>query len=185
MTADSGPEAEGDVPGVRQDGPRVVLFDVNETLSDMSPLAESFAAVGAPSHLAGTWFPSLLRDGFALTATGANPSFSELGTVALRDSLRTAQVRDVETAAEHIMSGFTGLPVHPDVVEGIRALHRLNIRLVTLSNGSATVARGLFHRNGITDLFERLLSVEDAPLWKRRKRLTPTLWRPAGARHPR
>ena len=50
------------------DGPRlpaVSLFDVNETLSDMSPVAARFVAVGAPAPLASTWFAALLRDGFA------------------------------------------------------------------------------------------------------------------------
>lgn len=149
--------------GPRQ--PRVMIFDVNETLSDMSPMAQRFGAIGAPAHLAATWFASLLRDGFALTATGANPSFAQLGTEALRNSL-TGQVEDLEPAVEHIMAGFASLPVHPDVVEGIRSLHGLDIRLVTLSNGSTTVAQGLLERNDVADCFERLLSVEQAPQWK-------------------
>ncbi len=149
--------------GPRQ--PRVMVFDVNETLSDMSPMAQRFTAVGAPAHLAATWFASLLRDGFALTATGANPAFAELGAEALRNSL-SEQVGDVDAAVEHIMSGFASLPVHPDVVEGIRSLHSLDISLVTLSNGSTAVAQGLFNRNDIADCFDRLLSVDKAPLWK-------------------
>ncbi|MCA1780684.1 MAG: haloacid dehalogenase type II [Dermatophilaceae bacterium] len=149
----------------RRQRPRLLIFDVNETLSDMSPMAERFAAVGAPAHLAKTWFAALLRDGFALTTTGANPSFAELGDQALRGSL-AGQVDDLETAVEHIMAGFTSLPVHPDVVEGIHALHGLGVTLVTLSNGSASVAQGLVDRNGLGDAFERLLSVEDAPTWK-------------------
>ena len=36
--------------------PAVVVFDVNETLSDLRPMAERFAAVGAPPGLAATWF---------------------------------------------------------------------------------------------------------------------------------
>ncbi len=145
--------------------PRVLIFDVNETLSDMSPMAQRFTDVGAPAHQAATWFASLLRDGFALTVTGANPAFAELGAEALRCSLGD-QVGEVDAAVEHIMSGFTSLPVHPDVVEGIRSLHTLNISLVTLSNGSTAVAEGLFARNDIADCFERLLSVDKAPLWK-------------------
>nr|WP_254925633.1 MULTISPECIES: hypothetical protein [unclassified Rhodococcus (in: high G+C Gram-positive bacteria)] len=53
-------------PALRR--PRVIVFDVNETLSDMSPLSERFADVGAPNELASLWFASVLRDGFALTA---------------------------------------------------------------------------------------------------------------------
>lgn len=47
--------------------PYLVVFDVNETLSDMSPLAARFEDVGAPSLTAQIWFAELLRDGFALT----------------------------------------------------------------------------------------------------------------------
>ncbi len=64
------------------------------------------------------------------------------------------------------MSGFASHPVHPDVVERIRSLRRLSISLVTLSNGSTAVADGLFGRNEIADCFDRLLSVDKAPLWK-------------------
>ena len=34
----------------------VVVFDVNETLSDMAPMADRFAEVGAPAHRAELWF---------------------------------------------------------------------------------------------------------------------------------
>ncbi len=121
--------------------------------------------MGAPPHLAATWFASLLRDGFALTATGANPSFAELGAEALRGRL-AGQVGDVDAAVERIMSEFSKLPVHPDVVEGVHNLHSLGISLVTLSNGSTAVAQGLFDRNDLGGYFDSLLSVEQAPLWK-------------------
>jgi 2-haloacid dehalogenase len=38
--------------------PSVIVFDVNETLSDMSPMAQRFADIGAPEHLAKLWFDS-------------------------------------------------------------------------------------------------------------------------------
>ena len=31
--------------------PSVMIFDVNETLSDMAPLSKRFADVGAPAHV--------------------------------------------------------------------------------------------------------------------------------------
>ena len=73
--------------------PSAVVFDVNETLSDMSPLAQRFADVGAPEHLAATWFASLLRDGFALTSAGVNPAFADIAADLLLAQL-TGQVPD-------------------------------------------------------------------------------------------
>lgn len=147
--------------------PKVVVFDVNETLSDMSPIAARFAEIGAPEHLAKQWFASLLRDGFATTVTDSQAAFADLGREGLRIALSGVDVdRDLESAIEHVMSGFMSLPVHPDVVNGIRALERAGLRLVTLSNGAAAVADRLFSGAGVRDAFEQLLSVEDAGVWK-------------------
>ena len=78
------PSSEGPVS---IDGPRlpaVVLFDVNETLSDMSSMAMRFVDVGARTHMAANWFTALLRDGFALTAAGGSAPFAQLGIGVLR-----------------------------------------------------------------------------------------------------
>ncbi len=147
--------------------PRVLIFDVNETLSDMSPLTQRFTEVGAPAHLAAAWFAGLLRDGFALTAVAASDSFAHIASESLRVGLHGVALScTVEEAVSRIMGGFAELPVHADVPDGIRALAGLGIRLVTLSNGSASVAEALFDRASIREHFERLLTVEDAGRWK-------------------
>ncbi len=103
--------------------PSVIVFDVNETLSDMSPMGARFSEAGAPAELAKLWFATLLRDGFALTASGENVSFARIGAEALRGMLSRVELnRDLDAAVEHIMEGMAGLGLHPDVPEGIRAL---------------------------------------------------------------
>lgn len=157
-----------------QDGarrPAVIVFDVNETLSDMSPLATRFEDVGAAGHLAATWFAGVLRDGFALTLSDSSGAFADLAAEALRVGLHGRAIdRGLDDAVSHIMEGFVGLPVHADVPRGVEALGDLGIRLVTLSNGSASVADALLGRAGLRDRFERLLTVEDAGAWKPARR---------------
>lgn len=163
--------ASADHP-VSPDGPRrpaLLIFDVNETLSDMSPMSQRFQDVGAPAHLAKTWFAGLLRDGFALTAVGVSEPFARIAAEGLRAILHGLPLnRGTEEAVKHIMAGFAALPVHADVPEGIEALSGLGVRLVTLSNGSASVAKSLLDRAGIRGHFEALLSVEQAGIWKPR-----------------
>src|SRR6266508_924298 len=140
------------------DRPSVAVFDVNETLSDMAPLAERFAEVGSAPQLARTWFASLLRDGFALAAAGGVESFATIGNDLLRTLLARDQLdRGIDEAVDHIMSGFQSLEVHPDVPEGVRRLRQGGLRLVTLSNGAAKVADGLLTRAGVRMEFEQLL----------------------------
>jgi 2-haloacid dehalogenase len=154
-----------DHPDLRR--PKVIVFDVNETLSDMTPMSERFVEVGAPAHLAATWFASLLRDGFALTAAGSTARMVDLGSSLLRASLAGLPLdRDHDAAVDHIMGGFASLDLHPDVVQGIAALSGMGMRLVTLTNGSTSLAHGLFERAHISGSFERLLSVDDAGIWK-------------------
>lgn len=147
--------------------PAVIVFDVNETLSDMSAMKARFVQVGAPAHLASAWFEALLRDGFALAAAGGTAPFSVIGSELLSQVLRDVPLmREPDEAVEHIMAGFGLLTLHADVPEGVRALTGTGIRLVTLSNGSAEVARSLLAEAELEGHFEALLSVEDAGAWK-------------------
>ena len=147
--------------------PAVIIFDVNETLSDMSPMASRFEDVGAPGYLARAWFAALLRDGFALAASGDSAKFAVVGAELLRDVFRgVALDRDIDDAVAHVMSGLGQLELHPDVAGGVRGLSGAGFRLVTLTNGSTQLAETMFSAAGIRDEFEALLTVEDAPAWK-------------------
>ncbi|TFV59559.1 hypothetical protein E4P41_11620 [Geodermatophilus sp. DF01-2] len=66
------------------DRPSVIVFDVNQTPSDMGPMAKRFADVGAPEHMAQLWFASVPRDGFGLAAAGAQRPFAEVASAVLR-----------------------------------------------------------------------------------------------------
>lgn len=145
----------------------VIVFDVNDTLSDMAGMKARFVQVGAPAHLASAWFAALLRDGFALAAAGGAAPFSVIGSELLRGVLRDVPLaRSLDDAVEHVMAGFGQLKLHPDVAEGVRALKGAGLRLVTLSNGSAEVARTLLAAASLEDGFEALLSVDEAGAWK-------------------
>jgi 2-haloacid dehalogenase len=147
--------------------PEVIVFDVNETLSDMAPLAGRFADVGAPPALAKLWFAALLRDGFARTAAGESERFAVLAESGLHVVLHGIELdRPVNAAVAHILDGFAGLSVHPDVPDGVRALRARGLRLVTMSNGAAAVAEKLLGDAGLRGEFEHVLSVEDAGVWK-------------------
>ena len=151
--------------------PTVAFFDVNETLSDMSAMGACFEEVGAPADMAATWFAALLRDGFALAATDQMAPFADIGAHTLRGLLgRLPLNRGLDEAVDVVMAGFLSLDVHADVKAGVPRLSERDIRLVTLSNGSASVAQGLLDRAGVLSHFERCLSVEEAGVWKPSRR---------------
>ncbi len=147
--------------------PSVIVFDVNETLSDLSPLGARFVEVGASASAAPLWFASILRDGFALTAAGDNPPFAGVARELLLNQLSQSTLnRSVQDAAKHVMDGFASLELHADVASAVDRLQQDGFRLVTLSNGATSVAERLLTHGNVRDRFERLMSVEDAGVWK-------------------
>ena len=147
--------------------PSVIVFDVNETLSDLEPMARRFADIGLPAAVAATWFAQVLRDGFALAAAGSSAAFATIADGVLRTMfVNHPPDRDADAAVAHVLEGFSSLHVHPDVPSGVRSLAASGLRLVTLTNGATSVAEALLTNAGVRDQFKRLLSVEDAGHWK-------------------
>ncbi|GEO94826.1 haloacid dehalogenase type II [Kocuria turfanensis] len=145
----------------------VLVFDVNETLSDTGPLHGVFEELGLPGPLAQTWLSGVLREGFALAVHGESQPFAVLGEAVARSLFAVhAPDRDVEEAVRHVREGMQRLPVHPDVAPGIEALAGTGFRIVALTNGSEATAEGLLERGGVRQHFEHVLSVDDAPCWK-------------------
>jgi 2-haloacid dehalogenase len=153
---------------------RAVVFDVNETLSDLAPLRERFEQVGAPGHLLPTWFAGVLRDGIALTAAGAYADFQEVARAGLLTLLSGPDARkpdaereiDPDSAAQHILGGLAELEVHPDVPDAVRALRAAGLRLATMTNGSAASTERLLDGAALLDSFEMLLDVSGPRAWK-------------------
>lgn len=151
-----------------------LIFDVNETLSDLHGLGPRFVEVGAPAGLATTWLAEVLRDGFALSMNGAARPFADIAAANLRRLLRPllgtasrpADEERLDAAIGHILEGLATVPVHPDVAAGIPLLSGQDRTLVTLTNGSATTTRALLEHAGLARHFAALLSVEEVGLWK-------------------
>ncbi|MEW9554152.1 haloacid dehalogenase type II [Nonomuraea sp. NPDC050783] len=139
---------------------QAVIFDVNETLTDMEPLRACFEEAGLPGALMDTWFASVLRDGFALTAAGGYAGFAQVA----RDVLAGMGLAD--DGIEHVLGGFAGLRVHPDVPKGMRLLREAGVRLFTMTNGAAAMTEGVLAREGLLDLVEARLDVSGPRAWK-------------------
>ncbi|HEY6794614.1 MAG TPA: haloacid dehalogenase type II [Kineosporiaceae bacterium] len=148
--------------------PLVVVFDVNETLSDLAALRRRCSSVGAPPGTVDLWLAGVLRDGIALAAVGDFATFTEIGRSLLVDLLRreSGVEADPAEAAEQVLAAFGHLDVHRDVPDGIHRLAEAGVRLVTLTNTSAALTEMLLARAGLRDCFELVLDVEPVRRWK-------------------
>jgi 2-haloacid dehalogenase len=149
--------------------PLVVAFDVIETLFPLEPLRPKLQAAGMPAHTLETWFAQLLRNAFALNATDSYRTFREIAVDALQ-SLATAQhAKLAPSQVEEIIGTFTKLDPHQDVAPAMGLLQEADVRIVTLTNGSAGVTQQLLERAELMPYIEKTISVDEVRLWKPRR----------------
>lgn len=148
--------------------PEAVVFDVNETLTDLTPLQATFTRIGLGDTALRWWFAVLLRDGFALTAAGDAATFATLATTAL-DEVAAASGRDLpDGAGADVLEAFGRAPVRPDVAPALARLQSVGVPAFALTNGGAPVARRILGAGGVADLFADVLSVDRVGHWKPR-----------------
>lgn len=141
---------------------RLCILDVNETLSDLTGLVPRLVDVGLVAADLAPWFAGVLRDGFALTLIGRRPVFREVAAAGLRSRLGDGS----DDAVRHVLEGFAGLSLHPDVAPGLRALSDAGHQLVPLTNGATATSEQMFAEADLLGLFSHRLSVEDVGPWK-------------------
>jgi 2-haloacid dehalogenase len=143
----------------------LVLFDVNETLVDLAPVAEETARAGVPRSAAMTWFPAVLRDGFAAAATGDLIAFADLATHHLGELFAQHQVTD-PGAVDAVMGRFQELRPHDDVRPALERLRAADVRVATFTVGTAELSASWLAAGGVDDLVEATLDVRPAGVWK-------------------
>ena len=120
--------------------PQVLIFDVNETLLDMSPLRTYFARVFGSSEPIGEWFARLLHGSLVANHTNRYRPFGTIGREALTVLGKRRGIPISQELAAELDSNFRDLPPHPDVASALTRLAAAGFRLVTLTNGSSEMA---------------------------------------------
>ncbi len=147
--------------------PKVILFDVNETLLDLTPVNESVGkALGGRPELVQLWFTTLLQYSLATTVADKYFDFAEIGAACLRMVAKNHAVELSEDASKEAIAPMRKLPPHPDVVPTIERLRNANYRLFTLTNSSKVAMVEQMTHAGLTNLFDGLLSIEKVGKYK-------------------
>lgn len=139
----------------------VCLFDLNETLLDMSALDPLFAsAFGEGKTVRMQWFQQLLQSALVSTLLGPYLDFTALGDGALE--MTAARHKLTLTAAQKtaILGGMVKLPPHPDVLGALEQLRQGGARLAALTNSPLQTAQVQVRFAGLGDMFEQVLSAD-------------------------
>jgi 2-haloacid dehalogenase len=158
---------ETDAEAGVQRSPSVLVFDVNETLLDITALEPFFARVFGDPRVLREWFGQLVTYSMTVTLAGVYTDFFSLGQAVLKMLADIHGVQLTEDDVHALRADFAAMPAHGDVAEGLGMLRDMGFSLVTLTN-SPTSQSGTtpLQRAGLGDFFEHELSVDPARLFK-------------------
>ncbi|QHJ12181.1 (S)-2-haloacid dehalogenase [Paraglaciecola mesophila] len=148
--------------------PKVIIFDVNETLLDLETMRTSIGeALDGQEELTTLWFSTMLHHSLVTTVTGDYQDFGKIGVAALMMVAKNNNI-DIteEQAVTAIKTPLLSLPAHPDVKAGLKALKDQGYKLVSLTNSSNKGVETQFKNAGLTDYFDKRMSIEDIKVYK-------------------
>jgi 2-haloacid dehalogenase len=147
--------------------PKLLFFDVNETLLDLSAMKTSVAlALDGRADLLPLWFTTLLQYSLAATVGDNYDDFGEIGAAAMMMVARNNGVTLSPEDARRAILPIRSLPPHPDIPAGLDQLKQAGFRMVTLTNSCQTAVDAQIKNAKLMDMFETRLSVEEIQLFK-------------------
>ena len=144
----------------------LILFDVNETLLDMSPIKEKVNGFFDEEWAFKQWFSYLLQFSLVEMVTEQYHNFSEIADAALEMVAQSQDKKIPDEKKKEILSLMDQLEPHADVEEGLRMLKEAGYRLATLTNSAQPVADKQLKHAGISHFFEASMSVDSMKQFK-------------------
>lgn len=146
--------------------PRIIVFDVNETLLNVRQLGPLFEEAFGDKAALRDWFSLLLLHSEVATLAGPYFDFATLGRAALQMSASSRGVVLSEQTAARILEGMASLPPHAEVPDALQALRNAGLRLVTLTNSTQRVVDEQIRNAGLDPFFERNFSIDTVHRFK-------------------
>jgi len=148
--------------------PKVLIFDVNETLLDLTSMRSSIGkALGGREDLLPLWFSTMLHHSLVSTVMNDYHDFGQIGVASL---LMVAQNNNIDITSEQaktaIITPLLTLPAHSDVKEGLAQLKAQGYKLVSLTNSSNKGVKAQFESAGLMSYFDERYSIEDIQIYK-------------------
>jgi len=130
----------------------LIVFDVNETLLDLTTMEPTFERVFRDKGAMRFWFANLIMYSAALTVAGPSAVMKMLAD--------TRGIRIEDADKKELFEKFSTMPPHPEVPGALQKLRAAGFRLITLTDNLPEVQTRQLERGGIVDFFERRFSAD-------------------------
>ncbi len=148
--------------------PKVLFFDVNETLLDLTAMKDSVGKIlGGRKDLLPLWFTTMLQYSLVSTVGNQYNDFGIIGAAALQMVAANNDITLSEAdAKEAILGPIRSLPAHTEVKASLQKLKDAGYKLVSFTNSSNKGVETQFKNSGLLEYFDERLSVEDIGKFK-------------------
>jgi 2-haloacid dehalogenase len=146
--------------------PKVLVFDVNQTMLDLNALRPHFVRVFGDGKALDEWFSLLLHYSLVVTVADAYADFGTVGRAVLEMLASTRGIRLSSEDATQILQGVLMMPAHPEVLESLKRLRAAGFHMVTLTNSSPSAVKAQLHNAGLTQYFDESISVDSIRRYK-------------------
>jgi 2-haloacid dehalogenase len=147
---------------------RVLAFDVNETLLDLSSLDRLFEESFGDAGVRARWFGQMLQLGFVGGLTGQYVDFPAAQRAALTMLAETTGTALDPQAGDRILDGMRTLAPHADVRPALDRLRETGRPLVALTNSPLRVVQDQLAHAGLSEYFAALFSADQVRALKPR-----------------
>lgn len=144
----------------------ILIFDVNETLLDVSELDKDFAETFGDEAARREWFQLLLQRAFTSTLTGAYRDFTALAQSALGMLAAKRGISIDEQKARRLLEPMKSLPPHPEVPEALQTLSDAGFTLTALTQSPLPTLETQMSNAGLKKFFKRLFSADTVRRYK-------------------
>lgn len=142
----------------------IIVFDINETLLDITHLEPLFVRIFGNKCALREWFSHLVIYSQTMTLSGLYAPFNKLGSSTLRMMSTKYDIDMQDSDIKELKERITTMPAHADVVPALTKLQNAGFELATLTNSPKTLS-SLEHA-GIDSFFTHNFSVDDVKKFK-------------------
>ncbi len=143
-----------------------ILFDINETVLDLSALRAKFEVAFSEPYAAQTWFAMLLHNSTVCALTGVKTGFAALAGAMLDAFAARRGVVLTGVQRDEILSTFANLRPYADVEPSLRRLQHAGYRTVAFTNSSSDLVGRQISNAGLTERLDEIISVEEVGSFK-------------------
>ncbi|WP_121354320.1 haloacid dehalogenase type II [Flavisolibacter nicotianae] len=144
----------------------VILFDVNETMLNMSPLKKKINRLLGSSKGFRIWFGMLLQYSLVDNCTDNYHDFASTASATLDMAAKTLMADLDEKEKKAALQSIKELPAYDDVPKGLKLLKENGFRLATLTNSSTNTLVAQLQYAELTEYFEATLSIDTIKKYK-------------------